>query len=44
MIKNILIVGAGSFIGGALRYLISLLLKYTGGFPKCRFLWRYSHH
>lgn len=33
MLRNILIVGAGSFIGGALRYVFSLLLKYTGGFP-----------
>ena len=38
MIKNILIVGAGSFIGGALRYIISLLLKYTGGFPWATFI------
>lgn len=38
MIKNILIVGAGSFMGGALRYLISLLLKYTGGFPWATFI------
>ena len=38
MIKNILIVGAGSFIGGAWRYLISLLLKYTSGFPWATFI------
>lgn len=33
MLKNILLVGAGSFFGGALRYIVSLLVKYTGGFP-----------
>lgn len=27
MIKSILIVGCGSFVGGALRYLISMLMK-----------------
>lgn len=27
LIKNILIVGAGSFIGGSVRYLVSFLLK-----------------
>ena len=27
MIKSILIVGCGSFVGGALRYLISILMK-----------------
>lgn len=27
MIKSILLVGAGSFVGGALRYLVSLLMK-----------------
>ena len=34
IVKNILVVGAGSFIGGAARYLISLALKGIGkGFP-----------
>ena len=35
MIKSVLIVGIGSFIGGALRYLISTLFKQycTQGFP-----------
>ena len=34
IIKNIVIVGAGSFIGGAARYLISLAMKGIGkGFP-----------
>lgn len=37
MLKNILIVGAGSFLGGALRYIVSLLVKYTGGFPWATF-------
>ena len=34
MVKNILLVGLGSFVGGVLRYLISLLLRPSmGGFP-----------
>ena len=35
MIKSVLIVGIGSFIGGAVRYLISTLFKQfcTQGFP-----------
>ena len=34
MIKNILVVGSGSFLGGAGRYLISLAMKGVGkGFP-----------
>ena len=35
MLRNLLIVGIGSFLGGVLRYLISLLMKnYCGqGFP-----------
>lgn len=37
MLKNILLVGAGSFFGGALRYIVSLLVKYTGGFPWATF-------
>lgn len=37
MWRNILLVGAGSFVGGALRYAVSLLLKYSGGFPWATF-------
>lgn len=34
LIKNIAVAGVGSFIGGALRYLISLAMKGVGkGFP-----------
>lgn len=34
IIRNILAVGAGSFIGGAARYLVSLAMKGIGkGFP-----------
>ena len=34
LLKNILSVGAGSFIGGAARYLVSLAMKGIGkGFP-----------
>ena len=34
IIKNILAVGAGSFIGGAARYLVSLAMKGIGkGYP-----------
>lgn len=34
IIKNIAVVGAGSFIGGAARYLVSVLMKGIGkGFP-----------
>lgn len=34
IIKNIAVVGAGSFIGGAVRYLTSLAMKGFGkGFP-----------
>ncbi len=35
MLKPLLIVGAGSFIGGAMRYLISTLMKnvFGQGFP-----------
>ncbi len=33
-IRNIIIAGAGSFVGGALRYAISLVMKGVGrGFP-----------
>ncbi len=53
MWKEFLYVGAGSFLGGALRYAASVLLKYSGGFPWATFvvnligcliiglLWRY---
>ena len=37
MFKNVFFVGAGSFLGGALRYLVSLGIKYTGGFPWATF-------
>ena len=33
LIKTILVVGAGSFLGGAGRYLVSLALKGIKGFP-----------
>jgi len=34
MIKSMLLVGAGSFVGGALRYLVSTFLKpHSGTFP-----------
>ena len=33
MIKDILLVGAGSFIGGAARYAVSLLMRSAEGFP-----------
>lgn len=33
MLKNILIVGCGSFAGGALRYLVSYLMRNQQGFP-----------
>ena len=34
IIKNVLLVGAGSFIGGAARYIVSLALKNASkGFP-----------
>ncbi len=38
MWKEILYVGLGSFIGGALRYAASVLLKYSGGFPWATFV------
>ena len=37
MWKEILYVGAGSFLGGALRYAVSLLLKCNGSFPWATF-------
>ena len=34
IIKNVLLVGAGSFIGGTARYLVSLAMKNASkGFP-----------
>lgn len=33
LLKNIIIAGCGSFVGGALRYLISYLMKSKQGFP-----------
>lgn len=33
LIKTILVVGAGSFLGGAGRYLVSFALKCIKGFP-----------
>ena len=34
MIKEILLAGAGSFVGGALRYVVSQMIRTsTGGFP-----------
>ena len=39
IIKNIAIVGAGSFIGGAVRYLVSLMMKGAGKeFPWATFV------
>ena len=37
MLKSVLIVGAGSFVGGALRYLVSLMFKPVTGFPVATF-------
>ena len=38
MIKDILLVGIGSFVGGMLRYLVSLMMKWGGnGFPWATF-------
>ena len=38
MIKEILIVGAGSFLGGSARYIVSLFMHSTGnGFPWATF-------
>ncbi len=37
MIKNILLVGTGSFAGGILRYLVSILMKHQSGFPWATF-------
>ena len=38
MIKNLLLVGAGSFAGGVLRYLVSILMKNQSGFPWSTFI------
>ena len=38
MIRDILLVGAGSFVGGAARYLISLLIPSSDGFPWSTFI------
>gem|GEM_PF-3597904 len=32
MIKSLIIVGIGSFFGGAMRYLVSCMLKTAGGY------------
>ena len=38
MLKDILFVGAGSFVGGVLRYLVSLMMKWGGSeFPWATF-------
>ncbi len=37
ILKSVLLVGAGSFAGGALRYLISLAIKPATGFPAATF-------
>jgi CrcB protein len=38
MIKDILIVGVGSFLGGSARYAVSRLIRYAGtGFPWATF-------
>ena len=38
MWKSILLVGLGSFAGGALRYMVSLLVRPVAGFPVHTFL------
>lgn len=40
MIKNLLLVGIGSFIGGSLRYLVSQFVKFpgVGSFPLSTFI------
>ena len=39
MIKSILLVGAGSFVGGILRYLLSQIIhSEQGAFPVATFL------
>lgn len=38
LLKNIIIVGCGSFAGGALRYLLSYFIQSRQGFPAATFL------
>lgn len=38
MLRNIILVGTGSFAGGALRYAVSLIIKHSGGFPWATFI------
>ena len=38
MLKDLLYVGAGSFVGGVARYLVSLAMKSVGGFPWATFI------
>lgn len=38
LLKNIIIVGCGSFVGGALRYLVSYFVKSQSGFPFATFI------
>ncbi len=38
VIKNLLLIGAGSFAGGVLRYLVSILMKNQSGFPWSTFI------
>ena len=38
MLKDLLYVGAGSFVGGVVRYLVSLAMKSVGGFPWATFI------
>ncbi len=38
MLKDLLYVGAGSFVGGVVRYLVSLAMKGVGGFPWATFI------
>ncbi|MCR4663925.1 MAG: fluoride efflux transporter CrcB [Paludibacteraceae bacterium] len=38
MWKEILYVGAGSFVGGVLRYVIALMMRCNGGFPWATFM------
>jgi CrcB protein len=38
MLKDLLCVGAGSFAGGVMRYLVSLAMKGMGGFPWATFI------
>jgi crcB protein len=38
MLKDLLYVGAGSFVGGVARYFVSLAMKGVGGFPWATFI------